>query len=211
MDVGSIYKLEREWREKQLHFHNRTNKHIHRVQSNILDLFTPSIDAGEHLISIVDSYQLEKETLLKESREHDRTKFEDPQYRAYIEISWSYYQKLDLNKPYPLNQVMQSNATIHHIISEKHHPEYWDPDFLVGNKFNVTNRDGIPDTPVDATNMPLTWVAVMTCDWVSIGQERGTRAGDWANQMIDKRWLFAKDQKQLIWHIITYFGMLPNV
>jgi len=211
MDVAMVDKLRREWQEKELHFHMRTNKHIQRVQNNIISLFSPSSGDYYDMLSIVEAYGLDKDELFSELRDHDSSKFKEPQFKAYVEISWSYYQTLDLKKPYPLNQVMQSNATIHHIITEKHHPEYWDPTFLTGNKFNVTNRDGIPDTPVDAVMMPLTWIAVMTCDWIAVAQERNTNAGDWANMTINKRWLFTGEQEQLIWHIIQYFGMLPNV
>jgi len=188
--------IEKEWAEKIKHFHLRTARHNQLVRNNMLDLFT---------LGLVDKYALDQEVLFLELREHDATKFKDPQYKAYIEISWSYYQQLDLGKAYPLDQVFQSNATIHHIISEKHHPEYWDPLFLKhGNKFNTTNRDGLPDTPTDASLMPLTWVAVMVCDWMAISQERNTSIYAWADKTVDKRWLFTPEQKEVLFATIDH-------
>lgn len=204
-DVYHIQRLKNEADAKRQHFHMRTCKHIQRVQNNIIALFEPGSLTEYDLTSIVDGYELDQKTLLDELRNHDSSKFEDPQHEAYVEISWSYYQRLDLGvKDYPLNQVFQSAATIHHILTEKHHPEYWDRSFITTpGKFNTANRDGLPDVATDATAMPLEWVAVMACDWLAVAQERGNNPWDWIRMTVNKRWLFTEDQIGLIYQIAT--------
>lgn len=69
-------------------------------------------------------------------------------------------------------------ATIHHIVTNKHHPEYWDDDFDAFTKFNAGNRDCVPNEMVNGTSMPAVSLMEMIADWCAVSEERGTNPMD---------------------------------
>ena len=184
------------YKKKELFFYHRTLKHIAKVTKNVLNVIENS--------SIPNKYNVDVLILLKNVKDHDRTKFKEPQFSKYVEISWYYYKKFK-GENYPLNKVFSSNATILHIISEPHHPEYWDETFLTTpGKFNISNRDGLPEVPVDATKMPNESIIEMVCDWAAVAQERNSSLKDWADKTVSKRWKFTESQVKLIYNLVNF-------
>jgi hypothetical protein len=172
------------------HFQKRTNYHIELVQKylqKIIDLKDPRLDLA----------------VLEKEKTHDQSKFKDPEIGPYVFVDHSYHMK-DLgekyNPPEDIKKQMQQ-ATFHHIRTNKHHADYWDKD-LEMNNLNSNDRDKVPDKIVDATSMPLTYVASMVADWCSMSDEKKTCPYEWAEKNINKRWQFSKDQVKLIYDLL---------
>lgn len=137
---------------------------------------------------------------------HDASKYEEPEYTPYVEINWDYYCKDNGIKnvvPHDMSEKM-NNATIHHITSNSHHPEYWDFDFNPA-MLNRENRDAVPEKMVDATSMPQHAIKEMCADWMAMSEEKGTDPLDWAKKNINKRWKFTKDQADLIYSCLAVY------
>lgn len=172
------------------HFHKRTNLHISLVQKylqDIINLKDPRLDLAE----------LEKE------KSHDQSKFKEPEIGPYIYVNWSYHQK-DLNKKYDppeaTKEQMQA-ATFHHVKTNLHHAEAWDKN-ATEESINPKDRDKVPDKMVDATSMPLTYVASMVADWLAMSSEKKTNPYEWAEKNINKRWKFSEEQVKLIYDLL---------
>ena len=92
-------------------FDERTNRHIQLVQKHC---------------SKIQEYDKRFAGLVDQAEEHDKSKFEDPEYEPYLFITWQYKCKDDgneFNPPTDLKEKM-SRATEHHVSTNKHHPEY---------------------------------------------------------------------------------------
>lgn len=172
------------------HFRKRTNLHISLVQKylqKIIDLKDPRLD----------------NSILKQEMTHDQSKFQEPEIGPYIYVNWSYHQK-DLNKkfdpPEEIKNQMQA-ATFHHVKTNLHHAEAWDKN-ATEESINPKDRDKVPDKMVDATSMPLTYVASMVADWLAMSSEKKTNPYEWAEKNINKRWKFNKDQVKLIYDLL---------
>jgi len=173
------------------HFNRRTAEHIDLVR--------------DYLLKIIDlnDPRLDKKILSQESIHHDESKFKDPELGPYVFVDHSYHMK-DLGKKYnppaDIKQQMQA-ATFHHISTNKHHADYWDKDLKMNN-LNSKDRDKVPDKMVDATSMPLTYVASMVADWCSMSAEKKTDPYVWCEQNINKRWYFSDNQIKLIYDLL---------
>lgn len=85
-------------------------------------------------------------------------------------------------------------ATLIHIKTTPHHPEYWTNTDLSGfTRINFT-----PNGIIDATQMPEEYLLEMICDWMSVSDEYGTDIYDWYNKVNNIRWLFTIEQQQFI-------------
>lgn len=173
-------------------FDSRTNMHIDLVKKN-----------GKKLIK-----KLEMEPELKELFEivlknHDSSKFQEPEKTPYILTSWKYKVGKDefdkLNVPQEMLSEM-TKATEHHVKNNKHHPEYWDKTQNEGI-INTVDRDK-PAVLIDATKMPKFYLLEMCCDWVAVSEERKTNPFDWADNNINIRWNFDENQVKLIYSIL---------
>ncbi|HQF36466.1 MAG TPA: DUF5662 family protein [Candidatus Dojkabacteria bacterium] len=183
------------------HFTNRTNYHIKLVQ-NYLD----------EIIALNDP-RLDNKILEKEKINHDQSKFKDPEYIPYLHVNWSYNLKNQgkkYNPPEAIKDQMQA-ATFHHVKNNQHHPEFWDDKATIGS-INGKDRDKPSEQMVDATSMPLTYIAVMVADWLAVSNERKTDPYQWAEININKRWKFSTDQVKLIYDLLdTIWGKKFNV
>lgn len=171
------------------HFKNRTNYHIELVQKYL-----------DKIIALNDK-RLDKK-ILEEEKTHDQSKFNPPEFEPYIYINWSYHQK-DLGKEYNPPEDMKTKmqlATFHHVKNNEHHPDYWDDNSTV-ESINNKDRDKPPTKMVDATKMPLTYVAVMVADWLAMSDEKNTDPYKWAKENINKRWKFNEEQVKLIYDL----------
>lgn len=173
-----------EWYEK------RTKKHIQLVAKYCKKLAEQD-----------ESFQ----ELIKRSKTHDDSKFEEPERSAYVWTTWKYKCKddgkdfNDFNPPEDIDDLMNA-ATLHHVISNSHHPEYHSPD--QENVINKKNRDKPPEKTVDATKMPKMDIAEMCCDWCAVSEEKGNSPFTWADNNVGKRWNFTEDQTELIYNIL---------
>lgn len=160
-------------------------------------------------ISLVQKYcqridELNKkglEDIVKLSKVHDASKFEEPERTPYIYITWMYKCRddgVDFEIPNEIKDQM-NQATIHHIKSNKHHPDYYSDD---SNPLNLDNRDKPADKIIDATKMPEIEIAEMVADWCAMSEEKGNSPKEWADQNVNIRWQFTDKQKDLIYDLI---------
>lgn len=172
------------------YFIKRTKNHILLVRKYLTKFLASSLQ---------DIY---KGIILKEMKEHDLSKFEEPEHTPYLLITVKYRDAL-LNEDFTQEQLqLMQLATIHHVKVNKHHPEYWT--LQNDNMINLINRDE-PMTLIDATKMPPSYVACMVADWMATSEERNTNPWDWAMKNINHRWLFVSTQIDLIYDILTKF------
>ena len=181
-------------------FVERTNKHIGLVKKA----------CGQ----IVEAYP-EFEELLQRAEVHDASKFEEPEKTPYIEITWRH--KLEnskdefdpinnkgYKKPGTLDNEEENKATLHHITSNQHHPEFH---LKVKSDANIsaTDRDK-SDKVVDASAMPDLDVAEMVADWQAMTEELGKNTTrEWFDKQKDVRWHFSDKQIELIDKLIKVF------
>lgn len=127
---------------------------------------------------------------------HDMSKMGEPELTPYIYTVWKQKANLEgFDYEIPKDMVDSCHAaTIHHIITNKHHPEYWDDNFDAEKSFNRENRDAVAEHPVDATKMPMKYIAEKLADWMATAEERGTDPYAWAELNINKRWLMTDKQ-----------------
>lgn len=94
-------------------FYQRTQRHI---------------DLVKKYAKMIEGYDKERFTGLSERvKEHDSSKFEDSEMLPYVFVSWKYRCK-DLGKKFELDKDIEEKmheATLHHCLTNKHHPEYW--------------------------------------------------------------------------------------
>jgi len=173
-------------REMTIWYHSRTNNHIKLVKKWYEKVTEYKKDISRIDIDI-----------------HDSSKFNSPEYEPYIFITWNYYctrNGIDFDFTDEMKE-KGNEATIHHITTSRHHPEYWDVAFTV-SMFNTENRDAVADKIVDATEMPYKHILEMMADWFAVSEERETNPYDWAEMNINKRWKFSRDQVGLIYSIL---------
>jgi hypothetical protein len=176
-------------------FEKRTNAHIALVQKYIKEIQNLALPELDNNILDTELY-------------HDAGKFKDPERDPYVCVTWKYKQERDKKeyKPSTTLEAEMHAATYHHVKTHKHHPEYWD-DTTTPDSINPVNRDKKPKNPVDATKMPLSYVAVMVADWCAVSEEKGTSVKDWIKNNVNIRWVFTSEQVALINKIV---GMLQG-
>lgn len=177
--------------EKEKYFEERTRKHINLVQK-----------AAQ---KIVDAYPEYKE-LLSKVKVHDQSKFEEPERTPYIDLTWDTYlkNKGSYKTPGTLDDEEKNKATLHHITTNEHHPEYW-----LDNKedANIDPKDRDKSVKVvDASRMPPIAIAEMVADWQAMSEElKNNTARVWFEKQKGVRWNFSPEQEELISKLLAIF------
>lgn len=176
------------YEEMKKFFDKRTKAHIDRVKK---------------YCKKIEDYDPDRfKGLCDQASTHDDSKYKDPEYEPYLYVTWSYKCKdegVEFDVPKEIDDMM-NEATQHHVISNKHHPEYY-----CGKKVDLINRkdrDKPPSEIVDATKMPVISVAEMVADWLSMSEEKGTSTKGWADKNVNIRWKFDDSQKDIIYELI---------
>lgn len=135
-------------------------------------------------------------------KNHDSSKYVYPELIPYVLINRSYFLKDAGLSTALVDQFsdQMNEATLHHIVHNPHHPEYWCPEVP---SLNRKNRDEVPDRIVDATKMERWAMVEMVADWCAMSEERGTSPFDWYNKNVGKRWKFTTDQCTIIHMMIV--------
>lgn len=167
-------------------FIQRTVMHIKRVQKYLKKI--EELGLGE-----IDN------SLLALEQFHDGSKFIFPEVEPYIHLTWKYKTAKEANPYIPDADVQKriDEATWHHITNNLHHPEYWDEN-ADPSMLNSKDRDKPSGVMVDATSMPLTYVASMMADWLSMSEEYKNEVTDWIQKNVNIRWKFTPEQVALI-------------
>ena len=170
-------------------FEKRTNKHIKSVQ--------------DYCEKIADYDPERFGKLVDQAKDHDASKFKDPEIEPYVYVTWGYKCKddnVDWEAPVGMDEKM-NDATTHHVLKNSHHPEYH-----AGEDSDVINKEDrdnpVRDKIIDGTKMPDLDIAEMVADWCSVSEERGNHPKDWADKNVNKRWKFTDKQKDLIYELI---------
>jgi hypothetical protein len=153
----------------------------------------------------IEEYDDRFKGLLEQAKDHDASKFEDPEIDPYVYVTWQYYCK-EHNREFKAPEGMKEEmnlATQHHVLNNDHHPEAHS-DKEVG-LINRENRDLPPSEIVDATKMPDMDLAEMLADWMAVSEEKGTQPKSWADKNVNIRWKFTDEQKDLIYELIKIF------
>lgn len=175
-------------KEMRDYFNERTNNHI---------------DLVKKYASIIESIDEDFNGLISIANDHDASKFEDIERLPYIFITWKYYAA-DNGIPFEISDSMKNkmaDATLHHILNNKHHPEYWSNKEDV--KLNDKDRDKPSDKIVIAYTMPNIYIGEMLADWKAVGEERGNTVRSWFDSNNGKRWKFSPSQEKLINKVIN--------
>lgn len=175
-------------------FSARTMKHISFVRNRL-----------DEIIKLHDD-RIITEVLVQEKSGHDLSKYTEPEYIPYVHITYKYYLE-SKGMQYIVSDKLKERmhlATFHHITTNSHHAEYWDSNITIKN-LNRENRDKPPEKKVDATRMPLSYVATMVADWMAMSDELGGNPTDWANKNIGIRWDFDDKQVKLIYDLLKIY------
>ena len=156
-------------------------------------------------IELVNKYldRLEEHYPYTFDKEHDWSKFEDPEHEPYLYITWKHKME-DEDGDYETPDEWKDKcdeATFHHIKNNKHHPEHWDKT-LTENPINKDDRDKPSGKVVDGTKMPDKYILEMVADWCAMSEEKGNTPKKWADDNVGVRWEFSPEQKELIYEAI---------
>lgn len=176
--------------EMEKHFESRTNKHIKLVQKYCKRIHDYAPERFEGIVEL--------------GRDHDQSKFEEPERTPYVRLTWKH--KFDNYESYKKPGMIEdddeiNDATLNHIKHNMHHPEYWTD--KKENLLNEDNRDEPPEKIIDATKMPDLHIATMVADWCAMSEElKNNTPQEWADKNVNKRWKFTDKQKNLIYELI---------
>ena len=128
---------------------------------------------------------LSKNLLLSTAKNHDESKFKEPERKAYILMNWDFYCKkkkikFDLSKDI---ETIIKIGHLHHITHNLHHPE----------------------AHKNINTMSTLHIVEMVCDWTAISEELSVSEGSclpWATREIDKKWQFSLEMKTFIFSVI---------
>jgi len=192
--MKSPLELLKDQQDMEDHFRKRTAEHVGRVKANAAKCAAAFPDIGPALLEQVSI--------------HDDTKYNFPEFFPYLHITWKYKKEADgevYEPPADMAEKMHG-ATVHHVRHNKHHPEYWDPDFDE-NSLDPKDRDGVPERMVNGQMMDRVSIAEMVCDWIAMSLEKSGKpdATAWANMNINKRWKFTDQQVYWIWEFHEFF------
>jgi len=181
------------------HFEERTKRHIDLVKKAAAKIAQTDIVDGDELMSRVEK--------------HDQSKLEEPERTPYIAITWRHKMENEQGKYDPFNgkgyqtpglltKEDENKATMHHITSNEHHPEYWNKEQA---NIDPANRDkSIKAIPVPEMT-PLA-IAEMVADWQAMSEELGTNtAREWFEKQKNVRWTFTAEQEDLIDRLLKVF------
>lgn len=174
-------------------FWERTHKHMQLVQKYCHKLEQKMEHVGGETFT----------GLYHRSLQHDQSKLREPEYTPYVYTTWWYKMK-DTDTPYTIPEEIKTGcheATVHHVRHNRHHPEFfggWDRAAKIINK---DNRDEKAE-PVIAVDMEPLDIAEMCADWCAVSTERGNSPLDWAEDNVNKRWLFSDKQTVMIYGIL---------
>lgn len=177
--------------EREAWFKKRTNAHIRRVRK---------------FAKIIEDSDPEKyRGLVEKAKDHDQSKFKEPQRTPYIALTWQH--KWDDYKSYKAPGIIPdkaiNDATLLHITTEEHHPEYW-TNQKDGDLLNSEDRDAAPKEMIDATKMSPLAIAEMVADWAAMSEELGQGSPRrWADKKVNIRWKFTPEQKKQIYDLIS--------
>lgn len=185
--------------EKEQFFVDRTNKHIGLVQ-----------DAAAKIVKAYPEF----DKLLTQVKVHDASKLKEPERVPYVEITWRHklenekgeydpYNGKGYQTPGQLKKEEENTATVHHITTNSHHPEYHLKD---KSDANVDMADRSKSELVDASRMPDIDVAEMVADWQAMSEELQTNTTrEWFDKQKDVRWHFSEHQEELIDKLLKVF------
>jgi len=167
-------------------FQERTSTHIASVKKFALQLANEFLELAE-LADIIMA--------------HDESKYHEPEYTPYLYITWSYKCKKE-GIPFEVPAIISARmheATTHHVLNNKHHPEYWSPETQ-----DVINRDTAAQL-INATKMPPVYIAEMIADWSAMSVEHNEPGPyKWAKDNINVRWKFTDEQIKMIYEYIDF-------
>lgn len=197
MKFDDHYFRENEMTDEMIeHFKTRTDKHIKLVQKYCKKIDDLCIKGLEDIVKV--------------SEQHDKSKYEEPEYTPYVYVSWDYKCKddgIDFSPPQEIKEDM-NKATKHHVTNNKHHAEYYDKE---NAKINREDRDKPPDEMINATQMPEQSVAEMVADWCAMSEEKGTNTPqEWADNNVNVRWKFTEEQKELMYELMNKIWEKPD-
>ena len=153
-------------------FLDRTYNHIDRVNNNI--------------ISISDKLSSPIVDIFRRGRSHDATKLTSDEFWPYVWLTEQHRRKDNGEPELELSKEMQekiNKATEHHILNNRHHPEY-------------------NNSPDDMNELDI---AEMVSDWAAMSQELNSSLKEWADKNVNKSWKWNKENTELIWNLINMF------
>ena len=138
-------------------FEERTNKHIGLVQKYCKRIYEYDPERFEEILEL--------------GKEHDQSKFKDPERTPYIKLTWKHkFDNYDsYKKPGTLDDKEINRATVLHVKNNEHHPEHWTNQ--TNDLINEEDRDKPPDKIIDATKMPDINIGTMCADWAAMSEE----------------------------------------
>jgi len=181
--TANYIKISKTQKEKKDFFYKRLNNHIKQVKN--------------FAKKIVDKYP-EYKKLLDQVKNHDDSKFKEPELTPYIELTWA--KKEGKNS----STKEMNDATEYHVKHNSHHPEYHVKD-KEDISIDAENRDKL-NKCVDVNGMDDISIAEMIADWQAVSEELKTNtAREWYNDTKDVRWSFSKKQEKLIDKLLKVF------
>lgn len=180
-------RLAQQMDEMEEHFVERTNKHISLVQ--------------KYCEKIEEAWE-GFDGLVERGEEHDAIKFEEPELEPYIWLTWRYKCEddgVECELPEGMEDAINA-ATQHHILNNRHHPEYHQMETL--DVVDEDDRDAPPDQIIDGTGMKDLDIAEMVADWCAMSEELGGDPKEWADDNVNVRWRFTDEQTNLIYDLI---------
>ena len=104
------------------------------------------------------------------------------------------YSLMSKENPTEEESKLIDKATLEHIAFTSHHAEHWTTTDI--SKF--TRKE--PTMNCDCTLMPEHAIDEMLADWAAMSEEFNNTPLEWADKVINKRWLFNEEQVTYIYN-----------
>lgn len=184
--------------------YNRMEKHRKYVLNNIKTLLAHKKSLMETLDLSEDQFNDFSSQLIQRGKQHDLSKYSEPEKIAYIYLNWKFDQEKTYSKKYQYPEGMEEivkKAIQHHYQHNSHHSEFY------CYKEDGTREDDKKRIKVLLKNMNDVDLLEMVADWMAISQEYKTKCTDYAIATIgdDKAKPFTEEQKIKIFKWINLF------
>lgn len=202
--LNSHETINKEEMEKMAKFsHKRMGKHRELVINNITKLLEQK-DLKQILALSEQQFDEFKHQLIERGKQHDLSKYSEPEKTAYIYLNWKFDQEKTHKKKYDYPAGIQekvNEAIQHHYRNNSHHSEYF---CFKADSTKETDEERIKVLLKNMNNLDL---LEMVADWMAVSQEYGTKCADYAKTTIgdDKAKPFSEEQQIIIFKCITLF------
>lgn len=183
--------------------YDRMEKHRKLVLENIKTLLE-QINLKETLALSEKQFNDFKIELMERGKQHDLSKFFEPEKTAYVYICWKHHSEKTLKQDYPYPDEIKPKISLaiqHHFQNNSHHSDFY---CYKEDNIREKNKEKVKELLKNMHDLDL---LEMVADWMAISQEYQTSCIEYAIKTIGDNHSkpFCEEQKTKIFKWISLF------